>query len=132
MAANTKISTAAENAAVDAITALLNGGSLKIYDGTQPAGPGTAVSTQTLLVTLTLGATAFNAASGGSATNQATTPGTAVASSTPTWARWAGSGGTAVMDCSAGPSGADLTVMAIATGNVVSLAAGAFTLTHPA
>lgn len=65
-----RISTAARNAGVDAITALVNGGSgagvLRIYTGTQPAGPGTSPS-GTLLLAFTLSDPAFAAAASGSA-----------------------------------------------------------------
>jgi hypothetical protein len=65
----TRISTAARNAAVDAITALIDpsaAGVLRVYTGTQPAGPGTAPS-GTLLLEFPLSDPAFAAASGGSA-----------------------------------------------------------------
>lgn len=132
MANNLIISTAARNAAMDAVTAFLNSGTIKIYDGSQPAGPGTAVSTQTLLVTLTFGATAFGASSAGVATANAITAGTAVASSTATWARLSTSGGTAVIDCTVGASGTDivLTPATITSGQSVSITS--LTLTHPA
>lgn len=135
MANNLLVSVAARNAAMDAVTALLNAGgagSVKIFDGTQPAGPGTAVSTQTLLVTLTFSATAFGAASGGVATANAITGGTAVATSTATWARLSSGAGTAVIDCTVGTSGCDINLnnTSIASGQAVSLSA--FTLTHPA
>lgn len=133
MANNTLISTAARNAALDAVTALLNGGTIEIYNGTQPAGPGTAVGAQTKLVTLTLNATAFAAASGGSAAANSITSGTAIASSTATWARWISSGATAVMDCSVAGSGADLNLdsgAVITSGNTVAITS--YTLTHPA
>jgi hypothetical protein len=48
-----KISTAARNAMADALVDLLDAGAgagkIRIYDGTQPAGPGTAITTQVLL-----------------------------------------------------------------------------------
>lgn len=53
------LETAARNAAVDAVTTLLNGGVLKICDAT------------TVVFTFTFGATAFNAANVGVATNKA-------------------------------------------------------------
>lgn len=132
MAANTIIGTAGRNAALDAFTALLNGGTVEIYDGTQPAGPGTAITTQNKLVTLTLNATAFGASAAGVATANAITSGTAIATGTATWARWKSSGGTAHMDCSVGSSGCDLNLSTatINSGNTVSVSS--FTLTHPA
>lgn len=63
-------STAARNAAVNAITALVDGGSgagvLRIYSGSQPAGPGTSPS-GTLLLEIDLSDPAFASASSGSA-----------------------------------------------------------------
>jgi hypothetical protein len=65
-----RISTAARNAGVNAITALVDGGSgpgvLRIYSGSQPAGPGSS-ATGTLLLAITLSDPAFASASSGSA-----------------------------------------------------------------
>jgi hypothetical protein len=55
-------STGARNAAVDAVAALLNSGTIKVYDGSMPASPATAVTSQTLLATLTFNSTAFGTA----------------------------------------------------------------------
>ena len=75
---------ASDIAAVNAFTALLNNGFIKIYTGAQPALNGAV--TGTLLVTLTFGATAFAAAAtaGGTVTANANaiTSGTAGASGT--------------------------------------------------
>lgn len=135
MANNILISTAARNAAMDAVTALLNvggAGTLKIYDGAQPAGPGTAVGSQVLLVTLTFSVDAFGDATGGVSTAAAITSGTAVATGTAAWMRLASGGGTAVIDGTVGTSGTDLILgtATINSGNVVAISS--FTLTHPA
>jgi hypothetical protein len=65
-----RISTAARNAAADAIAALANGGTgpgvLRVYTGGQPAGPATA-PTGTLLAEFVLSDPAFAAAVAGSA-----------------------------------------------------------------
>ena len=61
---------ATDIAAVNAFTALLNNGFLKIYTGAQPALNGAV--TGTLLVTLTFGATAFATATAGGGTVTAT------------------------------------------------------------
>ncbi len=134
MANNLIISTAARNAALDAVTALLNtggAGTIKIYDGSQPANPGTAVTTQNLLVTLTFSTTAFAASSSGTATANAITSGVAGFSGTATWARQASGAGTAVFDCTVGSSGTDivLSTAVITSGNTVSISS--YTLTHP-
>jgi len=59
--ANTRIANAAAIDALDAITANLNGGTLKIFDGTIPADCETA-DAGTLLAELSLNATAFGGA----------------------------------------------------------------------
>jgi hypothetical protein len=65
-----RLSTAARNAGVNAITALVDGGSsngvLRIYSGSQPAGPGTSPS-GTLLLEIDLSDPAFAGAASGSA-----------------------------------------------------------------
>ncbi len=134
MANNLIISTAARNAAMDAVTALFNtggAGTIKIYDGTQPATPATAITTQNLLVTLTFNATAFGVSSAGVATANAIVSGTAGATGTPAWARLASGAGTAVMDMTVGTSGTDIVLSSgtINSGNTVSISS--FTLTHP-
>jgi hypothetical protein len=58
-----KVSNAAIGAALDALTALLNTGYLRIYSGTRPADADTALSGNTLLAELRFAATAFPAAS---------------------------------------------------------------------
>ena len=63
MANNPFFSDEAAKAAVDAVAALCNTGTLKIYTGTQPTDANTALGAQTLLATLTLSSTAFGASS---------------------------------------------------------------------
>lgn len=63
-----KTTTTAANAALDGLTAQLNGGSLRIYSGAEPANAGDALGAQVLLATLPLSATAFGAAVSGTAT----------------------------------------------------------------
>lgn len=118
MANNPFYSDAAAKAAVDAMVALLNSGTLEIYDGTQPTDANTAITTQNLLGTFTFGATAFAAsvASGAApnrsavATANSISNVTASASGTATWyraKRSAGNGSGVVMDGSVGTSGTD-------------------------
>lgn len=121
MALNTQLADATVNAQAAALATLCNSGTIKIYDGTQPATADTALGAQVLGVTLTFGATAFPAASGGLLTANAITAGTAVAGITPTWARIFKSDGiTVVMDVSAGASGCNLTIGAFTAGTIVS------------
>lgn len=100
--ATIKLTTTLRNAMGDLILAALNAGSgaavLKVYDGTQPAGPGTAITSQVLLGTLTFSDPA-GSTTGGVITFGAITQDTAAdASGTATWCRLEDSTGAAVMD----------------------------------
>jgi hypothetical protein len=140
MTMNFQITSAAQNAACDAIVDLLDGGSaaatIKVYSGTQPADANTALSGNTLLVTFTCSSTAFGDSASGTAT-LASTPitGTAVATGTASFFRAAtgGTGGTGtVFDGSVGTSSADfiLNTTSITSGLDVTLSSG--TVTVPA
>jgi hypothetical protein len=84
-ASRTTGANAARDAALNAITATVNNGSLRIYSGTAPANADGALSGNTLLAQLTLGATAFGAAASGVATANAITDDTSAdATGTPT------------------------------------------------
>ena len=121
MALNTQVADATVNAQANALATLCNSGLIRIYDGVQPATADTAVSGNTLGVTLTFGATAFPSAVSGLLTANAITSGTAVADITPTWARIVKSDTTTVvMDISAGAASANLTIGAFTSGTVVS------------
>lgn len=124
-----RLSNAAANAAVDAITALLNGGKLDIYDGSQPADGNTAVSGQTLLASLTFANPAFASASAGVATaNSITTDSDADATGTATWFRLKKSDDSTVLD---GATGSDLVLDSNSITQHGSVAVGSFTLTLP-
>lgn len=118
MAANTHLSIASWNLALDAALNVLNGGFLEIYDSTgtgQPATPDVAVTTQVKLAKLTLAATAFGASSAGTKTAGAIGSVTALATGTATWFRaFKSDDTTAVIDGSVGVSGADLNLNAVA------------------
>lgn len=110
------------NAAVDAAAALLNGGTIKVYTGSMPSTPATAVTTQTLLATLTFGNPAFGSAVSGTATaNAITDDSSADATGTATWARLSTSGGTAVFDVNVGQTGDNTSI----EFNTTSFVAGA-------
>ena len=82
---------------------------LNIYTGTRPTAVGTALSGNTLLVTLTGNGTAFGTASAGVLTASAITSGTAVASGTASFFRlFKSDGTTAVIDGDVGASGVGL------------------------
>ena len=126
-----KLSTAARNAMLDGITSTVGGSAkLRIYDGSQPAGPGTAVSTQVLLAELTCNATFAPAASSGVLTlNSITQDSSADATGTASWFRIVTSGGTAVIDGSVSTSGADMNLnsTSIVSGGTVSITSATFT-----
>jgi hypothetical protein len=121
MAKNTQASDAAANAACGAITALLNSGLLRIYDGVQPTNGNTALGAQVLLAELTFGATAFAAAVAGVATANAIASDTSAnAAGTASWFRCVKSDGTSVVfDGSVGTTLANLNL------NATAISAGA-------
>lgn len=134
MASNLQLSTAAQNAEVDALMALANTGYIRLYTTAQPANANTAIGAQTLLATLRFGATAFGASSSGTATANAITSDTsAAATGTATWFRVLKSDGTSVLwDGSVGTATADLVLntTSIVTGATVAISS--LTYTHPA
>ena len=127
MALNTQLSNEAANAMADALSALLDNGYLRIYDGSQPATADTAVSTQTLLAELRFNADAAPAASGGLLTfNAITSDSSANATGTAAWFRCLKSDGTsAIMDGTVGTSGTNMVIAttSISSGQTVSCSA---------
>lgn len=137
-----RISTALRNAMADAAAALIDGGSgaghLRVYTGTQPAGPGTAPS-GTLLVDITLNDPSFDAAASGVA-NLDMDPalsGTGAAAGTAGWARLltsteAAGSGLGVVDGSVTVTGGggDVTVntTTVSVGLTVSVTSASFTM----
>src|SRR5204862_479775 len=98
-----RLSASAASTAADALCALLNGGSVRIYTAPRPATADTAITTQTLLASPIFGSPAFSAAVAGLATAHAVTHDTdAAASGTASWARFVTSGGATVFDGSVG------------------------------
>ena len=138
MALATRISNAAAIAACDAIVDRLDlGGTAKvrIYSGTQPTDPDTAIGAQVLLAELTCSATAFGSAAdanpGGRATaNAITADSSADAAGTAAWFRAINGSGTAVIDGSVGTSAADmiLNTTTITLGANVSVSSWTFTV----
>jgi len=130
------ISTAARNAAANAAVDLLDGGSgagkIRIYSGTQPAGPDTAIGAQVLLAELTCSDPAFGTASTGVKTldNTPVLSTTGLAAGTAAWFRAVDSANTAVIDGSAGTSGTDLILntTTISVGVTVEITAGTITM----
>lgn len=144
MAVSTKISTAANtaaiNAACDAITALLNTGGagiVRIYDDTaaRPANVNTAVpGTSVLLAELVLPSPAFGSATDGVATaNPVTDDVDANATGTALWFRAFNGAGAAVIDGNVGAGTYDMNIntTAIVEHLKVSITSWTFTVTGP-
>jgi hypothetical protein len=127
MPSNLKYSNGTRNAQQQGLITYAGSGSIiRLYDGTQPANANTAISTQTLLVSLTI-AGGFGTDSNGTITLGAVTSGTAGASGTASFFRIVKSDGTTVvMDGSVGTSGSDLNLntTTIASSQTVSITAG--------
>jgi hypothetical protein len=140
MATATRISNACAIAACDAIVDRCDLGSppatCKIYTGTQPTDPDTAVGAQVLLGTLTFSNPAFGSAAdanpGGRATASAiTSDSSADATGTAAWFRVAQGGGTALWDGSVGTSSADMIVNSVSFVTGAEIAISSWTFTVP-
>lgn len=119
------------NAAFD----ILNNGKLGIFDSTQPASANTTLAAQVLLAELALGATAFNAASGGSKAAQTITQdSSANATGTASWASLYASARTTkgTMDMSVGTSGANLNMNSVAISSGAAVSCSSLTITQAA
>ena len=126
-----KIANLTASAGADGQTARLNGGSLLIYDGSQPADADTAVSTQNLLATLTLPNPAFGAAASGVATANAISSVAAGAAGTAAWFRALTSGAAKVCDGTVGVgSSYDCNINAVAIAIGATVAVTSWTITQ--
>jgi len=130
MSHNLEYSIALNQARLAAIvTQIGNAGILNIYDGSQPATPDTAVTSQVLLSAHTCGspfAPASSSAHPSVLTANSIANATAGNTSTASWFRITTSGGTAVIDGTAGVgSGFDLNLnsTSITSGQTVSITA---------
>lgn len=133
MSNKANLSDTSANAEANALAPLLNSGTIQIYSGTQPANANTALSGNTLLATLTFGATAFGASALGVITANAITSGSAAATGTATFARLFETGGTVVvMDITVATSaaGLNLNTTSIVTGATVSCTSFTHTVTE--
>jgi hypothetical protein len=129
---NTRLSVAARNAANDACTARVNGGRLRIYSGTQPTNPDTALGAQVLLADLALSATAAAASSGGVSTfNTITSDSSADATGTASWFSLTNAAGTVrEFDGDVGVGGGfnlQLATTSIVAGAIVSVTSLTYT-----
>lgn len=121
-------STAARNAATDAVTALISTSGNLVFriSPSSVASPGTAVAT------LPLSATAFGASSSGTATANAITSDTNAAgnASPVAFATLQTSGGTIVIHCAVAASGSDINMtngLTVASGDTVSCSSLTYT-----
>lgn len=101
-----ELAIAGRNASIDAVNTLLNGGTLEIRTGT--AASIDSAPTGTVLATLNINATAFSAASAGSATYNAIVDVTATGAGTAGHYVAKDSGGNAERNGTAGTSGTDM------------------------
>ncbi len=131
-----KLSTAARNAACDAIVALINGGAgagtIEIRTGSAPTNPSDADS-GTLLATLTFSDPAFAAAVAGVATASTITQDASIdATNTAGYWRIKDSDGTVIAQGSVGTSGADINFNTLAFVASGTCSISALTATVPA
>jgi len=110
-----------------------NSGKLNIYSGTRPTDADTALSGNTLLAQLTLGATAFGSASAGVLTaNAITSDSSADATGTATFARLFQSDGTTpIADFSLGTSGTEVIINTTSIVAAAVVSCSAMTITNP-
>lgn len=108
MTVSTAVRTILATAIRDAIDGGSGAGTIKVYTGSKPAGPDTALSGQTLLGTLTCSDPCGTISSGVLTFSAVTQDSSADATGTAAWVRIADSAGTAVVDLSAGTSGTDV------------------------
>lgn len=127
MASNLKYSNGTRNAQQNGLITYAGSNCIiRIYDGTQPANANTAITTQTLLVSLPVSGT-FGTDSNGTITLSAITSASAVATGTASFFRIVKSDGTTVvMDGSVGTTNADmiLNTTAIANTQTVAISSG--------
>lgn len=129
-----RINAATANAMLDSgIGSRADGGVLQIYDGTQPASGGGAVTTQTKLAEFALAGDAFAAASAGVLTAGVIGSTVGLATGTATWFRLLGAGGVHLLDGDVGEaaSGADCILTETDITAVDVLAVVSLTITMP-
>lgn len=134
-----RIATAVRNAMVDAVKTLIDGGSgpgkIRIYTGSQPAGPGSA-AVGTLLAEIPFADPSFGASATGSAAADVTPVLTATASQSGTagWLRILDSNDVALIDGSVTATGAggDFTLNSTVVTSGLAVSVTGLTLTEPA
>lgn len=129
--------TAVKNSALDTIKAAIDAGAgagtIKIYTGTQPTTAADAITTQTLLGTLTFSDPCGTSASGTLTMSAITQDSAADATGTATWARIADSTGATVCDVDVTATGGGGTLQFNTTSFVIGgpILINAFTITIP-
>lgn len=129
--------TAVKNSALDTVKTAIDAGSgagtIKIYTGTQPTSPADAITTQTLLGTLTFSDPCGTSASGTLTMSAITQDSSADATGTATWARIADSTGATVCDVDVTATGGGGTLQFNTTSFVIGgpILISAFTITVP-
>src|SRR5574343_2115775 len=128
---NVKLGAAAATAEAAAIGAQCNGGTICLYDGSQPATADTAVTDQLKYATLTFAATAVASTTDSVATFDAITKdSSADRSGTPTWFRaWKSDGTTTVFDVTVGLSGCDCNIDALPISSGAEVTCSSMTYT---
>lgn len=122
----------AVDAAADAVAELLNGGALRIYDGTRPRTADNAPGALAVrLVEFAFADPAFGSAQDGEATALPLAAARAIANGSPTWFRALSADGRAVFDGSVGLAGSradlELPVATIVAGAEVVLTSFVYT-----
>lgn len=121
MPLNTQLSNTVVNAQATALAALCNGGFIRVFNGTQPANANTAITSQVLGVTLAFGSPAFDGPTNGVLIANPITPGVAVQSITPTWARiYHNDMNTVIMDVSVGASNCNMILNSFTAGTTIT------------
>lgn len=129
--------TAVKNSALDTIKAAIDAGAgagtIKIYTGTQPTTAADAITTQTLLGTLTFSDPCGTSASGTLTMSAITQDSAADATGTATWARIADSTAATVCDVDVTATGGGGTLQFNTTSFVIGgpILISAFTITVP-
>lgn len=126
------ISNVAASAEMDALTALLNTGYIRVYDGTRPATVNTALSGNNLLAEARFQSTAFPASTNGVAVANAITSVAVALTGTASFYRLLKSDGTtAIQDGDVGTSGSDMNIATTSLVAAATFAVPSITLTQP-
>lgn len=120
----------ASDAMGDALASAIGSGALiRIYTATRPATPETAISSQTLLATVTVSGSFTSTAGVLTAADPASV--TIAATGTAAWFRLLTSGATAIIDGDVGTSGSDMNLATLALSSGATLDLGVPTITVP-